>query len=358
MMSRTFIQIDVFPGHGRRRERAGLTTENGESSMSDEIEKMTNDELVEAAPPMIIYKVPAMPTTRDLASEDAANPRAYGLVPAATLKFHPLANILPSLDRVRQAELAQDIADHGLLDPITLLDEQILDGRGRYRACEIAKVEPRYVNCEGDDPIAFVVSKNVHRRHLKTGQRALIAERLASLPLGRPRKTPSIDGISQEAAAKLLHVSVTSVERAHAVREHGTVELIAAVEQGQVPVSAGAAIAKKPPAQQADAIHKRARRPRRPPEEIAAEKKAKAESRAAAMALKMGEYHARAEQENRLRDIAAIIFGAPDDIRRRLIEMIKQVSCGVQVSDLALCMREMRPALFTWEDDSDVSEHE
>jgi hypothetical protein len=42
----------------------------------------------------------------------------------------------------------------------------ILDGRNRYRACLEARVEPRFVEFDADDPIAFVVSVNIKRRHL------------------------------------------------------------------------------------------------------------------------------------------------------------------------------------------------
>jgi ParB-like chromosome segregation protein Spo0J len=41
-------------------------------------------------------------------------------------------------------ELAEDIAEHGLREPIgELPDGRIIDGCKRYRACQIAGVEPR-----------------------------------------------------------------------------------------------------------------------------------------------------------------------------------------------------------------------
>jgi ParB-like chromosome segregation protein Spo0J len=84
----------------------------------------------------------------------------------------------------RLHELAQDIKDRGLLDPIMLYEGQILDGRGRYRACKIVAVQPKFEDYVGDDALSFVVSRNLHRRHLTESQRAMVAARLADLKRG------------------------------------------------------------------------------------------------------------------------------------------------------------------------------
>lgn len=70
--------------------------------------------------------------------------------------------------------LAADIAENGLRNPIVLdSDGRILDGRNRWAACEIAGVKPDTVLFDGDDEAAFVLSVNVARRHLTTGQQAM-----------------------------------------------------------------------------------------------------------------------------------------------------------------------------------------
>jgi hypothetical protein len=70
-------------------------------------------------------------------------------------------------------ELADDIAANGQQDPITLDAEgRLLDGRNRLAACDLAGVDPVFAVYEGD-PVAFIVSKNAHRRHLSAGQRAM-----------------------------------------------------------------------------------------------------------------------------------------------------------------------------------------
>ena len=80
----------------------------------------------------------------------------------------------------------------------------------------------------------------LERRHLSEEQRAMVAGRLANLEEGRPEKTAQICAVSQSDAAELMGVSVPSVKRAVAVQRDGAPELIAAVDAGQVSVSAAA----------------------------------------------------------------------------------------------------------------------
>jgi ParB-like chromosome segregation protein Spo0J len=75
-------------------------------------------------------------------------------------------------------ELAHDIASNGLLQPIVLDGKgQILDGRNRFAACELASVDPDFETYEGDDPATYALSVNLARRHLTKGQRAMVAAR-------------------------------------------------------------------------------------------------------------------------------------------------------------------------------------
>lgn len=87
---------------------------------------------------------------------------------------HPLADRFPMLPDEELARLVDDIRENGLRVPITLnIDGLILDGRNRYAACLAADVEPVFEVYEGDDEAAFVLSVNVTRRHLTTGQQAM-----------------------------------------------------------------------------------------------------------------------------------------------------------------------------------------
>jgi ParB-like chromosome segregation protein Spo0J len=93
------------------------------------------------------------------------------------VKAHPAAELFPMMDQGRLRELADDIKAHGLRDDIVTFEGKILDGRNRYRACEIAGVEPRFAEWadDGNGPTAYVLSENLHRRDLTPSQRAAIA---------------------------------------------------------------------------------------------------------------------------------------------------------------------------------------
>src|SRR5262245_24632945 len=158
------------------------------------------------------------------------------------LRFHPLADIFPLIEGKEFDELVADIKEHGLRDPVVMFEDMILDGRNRHRACLAASVEPTYRVYQGDDPVSYVISLNLRRRHLDESQRAMVAAKLATLRRGDNQHSP-IGETSQAKAATLLNVGKRSVERVVEVRDHGAPELVQAVERGNVSVSAAADIA-------------------------------------------------------------------------------------------------------------------
>ncbi|ALN93833.1 parB-like nuclease domain protein [Lysobacter gummosus] len=139
-------------------------------------------------------------------------------------------------DQFRQ--LVEDIRANGLLHPVLLLDDKVLDGRHRYRACLECGVEVRFSPFEGTDPAAFVISENLARRHLNDSQRALVASKLTGLGRGRPKKCPDSDNkpILQSEAAKMVSVARTSVVLATRLRKEATPALLAKVESGDIAV--------------------------------------------------------------------------------------------------------------------------
>jgi hypothetical protein len=89
-------------------------------------------------------------------------------------RVHEIAQLFPLLDGDGLAELAESIRRNGLLMPIkTDPDGVLLDGRNRLKACEMAGVEPRFEVFDGD-PVEYILSANIDRRHLNAGQCALI----------------------------------------------------------------------------------------------------------------------------------------------------------------------------------------
>src|SRR4051812_26948649 len=150
-------------------------------------------------------------------------------------EFHPLADMLPLVENAEFERLVVDIAEQSLLNPITLYQGKVLDGRNRERACRATGVEPRYVEFEGKDPAAFVVSQNLARRHLGPSERAMVAARMANLKWGQ--RANGVEGqICLSKAAQLLGVGERSVKSARVVLERGIPELREAVQHGRLAV--------------------------------------------------------------------------------------------------------------------------
>jgi ParB-like chromosome segregation protein Spo0J len=165
---------------------------------------------------------------------------------AKKLDVHPLADLpgFPEMEPEPFRSFIDDIKYRGQQEPIILYEGKILDGKNRYRACTILGKDPLTREYTGDDPIGFVLSVNLQRRHLNESQRALIGGRLANLDLGANQHS-KIAGTSIEVASKLLNVGRASIERAKVLLKHGTPEQIKAVQQGQQSVSAAAATVTK-----------------------------------------------------------------------------------------------------------------
>jgi site-specific DNA-methyltransferase (adenine-specific) len=177
---------------------------------------------------------------------------------------HPAADVPDLFDETALAELADDIKAKGLLQPITLYQGLLLDGRNRLLACERAGVEPRFVVYDGDAPWGHAWSLNGPRRN-ETPERHLMnaarykegaatenaqkrqREHGGTAP-GRPKSlSANLREVSHKAAddaAKLAGVSPRSLESASKVLKTGSPDLIAAVESGAVAVSRAAEIAK------------------------------------------------------------------------------------------------------------------
>ena len=150
------------------------------------------------------------------------------------MEFHEVANIFPLLTGNEFESLRDDIKTNGLLEPIVIHEGKILDGRNRYTACLGADVVPDYEDYDGDDPLGFVLSKNLHRRHLNESQRGRVASKIADMPEGRPDNN-STNLYSLQDAANLLNVGRTTVANIKKI-ELEAPELIPAIESGELRV--------------------------------------------------------------------------------------------------------------------------
>lgn len=172
-------------------------------------------------------------------------------------EMHELCKLFPPMPEDQFNALVDDIQANGLRHPIIIHENKILDGRHRYRACRAIGRQPVSVIYDGNDPLGFVISHNLNRRHLDESQRAMIGARLANLKVGQRKDTTGPIGLStltQPEAASKLSVGERSIKRARKVLDTGTQELADAVDNGQIAVSVAAKIAELEPDQQAQVI--------------------------------------------------------------------------------------------------------
>ena len=173
--------------------------------------------------------------------------------------IHPLANIFPRMSDEEFKALVDDIRANGLRQPITTYQGQILDGRHRYDAAKQAGREltdKDFVELKpGDDPLKFVISQNVQRRHLNESQRAIIAAEIANLQKGANQHTIVGSSIDLPTAAKMLNVGEASVKRARKVFDKAAPEIVEQIRQGKTRVGAvSPTVLKKPQADQVKAL--------------------------------------------------------------------------------------------------------
>jgi len=174
-------------------------------------------------------------------------------------EFHPLANIFPLIDGQAYKDLLADILAHGVHEPVWLYEGKILDGRNRYRAATAMRVECPVREYTGDDATGFVLSLNLHRRHLSESQRAMVAAKLANIKNGGDRHSDQsanlqTDAISQPEAAAMLNVSTRSVAAASKVLHAATEAAVHAVEAGDVSINLATQFQALPEQARKDAI--------------------------------------------------------------------------------------------------------
>jgi len=150
-------------------------------------------------------------------------------------EFHPIANVFPLMMGDEFKRFRKDIKINKLREPIVIYEGKILDGRNRYNACKELGLLVDTKRYDGDDPVGFVLSANLHRRHLNESQRAMVAAKLASLKVGANQHTK--EGLSIERASKLSTASEATANRCKKVLSDGVPELAQMIAQGQVAAS-------------------------------------------------------------------------------------------------------------------------
>lgn len=176
------------------------------------------------------------------------------------VEFHPLADAFPLIEGQDFEDLVSDIDKNGQLHPIVRFEGKILDGRNRYKACQRLGIKAHMTEYFGADPVGYVVSENMRRRHLTPAQLAVAAEKLATAMEGRPRKTSPAGGsggngeapkpTTIDDAARLTGASPTAISRVRTVRKRGTEEVVKAMEEGTLTPTAADNLAKLPKGRQ------------------------------------------------------------------------------------------------------------
>ena len=198
------------------------------------------------------------------------------------LPVHPAADLFPLMTANELRKLGEDLRKNGLRTAVAVFKEQkhfppaLLDGRNRLDAIEAAGIainvescgtdaDPRIqfscrafpidtIEIRGDqplgDPYAYVVSANIHRRHLTAEQkRELLAKVLKATPEKSDRqiaetaktdhKTVASVRAEQEARGEIPHVSTRTDSKgrqqpARKPSERKSREEIAAYEAGRL----------------------------------------------------------------------------------------------------------------------------
>lgn len=164
------------------------------------------------------------------------------------MELHPLCTLFPRIIGSEFEALKADISANGLRQPIIIHEGFILDGGNRYRACMEIGVEPEYVEFCGGNLVSYVLSVNMHRRHLSPGQQAAIVasakdwasaqthggarrgDQAATLPLETVKQRAAESGASERTQRMADKVAKESPELAKKVA-HGEISLPKAHKQ-------------------------------------------------------------------------------------------------------------------------------
>ena len=165
-------------------------------------------------------------------------------------EYHELSTVFSSFEDTEEFKgLVKSIKEYGLFDPILVWQGKIVDGRHRHKACIESGVEPEYEYLVDEVPFDKVrdrvVGANILRRHLTTGQRAMIAAALANMTVGgtgsnqheKSNRVNLPDSKSNESAAKALNVSSKTVKNAKEVKRDAP-DLAEKVSRGEMSLNA------------------------------------------------------------------------------------------------------------------------
>lgn len=181
---------------------------------------------------------------------------------------HPLAKLFPPVEGQAFTDLVEDIKKNGLVNPIVVDGNLLLDGRNRLRACKAAGVSPRFVTFTSlglkVSPVDYIWSTNVNRRHLTADQRAILSHEWTLLLAEDARKRqvaalkkgnkvvqmksksakPAKPNATRRAVAERAQVTMHKVQQVELVTKHAP-QLAKKVASGEMKLKDAAKIAHK-----------------------------------------------------------------------------------------------------------------
>jgi ParB-like chromosome segregation protein Spo0J len=170
--------------------------------------------------------------------------------PAAIPEYeiHEMANLFPMMTGPAWKDFVNAIKTNGVTDEIVLTPDgkTIIDGRNRYKACQELGIKPLTRKfgsrpTDGTSIAGFVIRANLQRRQLDDSQRAMVGAKLSKL--GRGQKSKDGKELTQEDITALLNVSGASLSRAKRTTDKATKAIRVMVEEKEISVSVGAALA-------------------------------------------------------------------------------------------------------------------
>jgi hypothetical protein len=176
-----------------------------------------------------------------------ANGKVVPLPDGEALEYHPLCLAFPPLPDDEQAALNADVRENGVREAGWLYEGMILEGRHRTIAARASAKPMLYREYIGKNPIGFVVSANMRRRHLSVAARAMVLVKLEQYQHGGKRRALSRKLLSRAELAELGQVSRGTLGRAAALRDHAAPELQQAASAGKVSMIDAATVARATP---------------------------------------------------------------------------------------------------------------
>jgi len=154
-----------------------------------------------------------------------------------TMELHPLCTYFPRMSDAEFDSLKDNLLDNGQTHPIYSLDGMILDGGNRYRAlCELG-IAPVIIEYTGSNPTQFILSSNLHRRHLTQGQSAAIVSASQSWVNAQAAGNPQLRDTAQldtaTARAKQSGVGHRTQQLADKLVKEAPAELVKEVIDGK-----------------------------------------------------------------------------------------------------------------------------